>query len=137
MQQDHDLVIDTQGLSKHYNGVEALKSLDLKVAEHAIFGFLGPNGAGKTTTIKLLLGLAFPSSGSGSIFGRDIVSDSVEIRKRIGYLAQAPRFYEYMTARETLRLKAGFYYHGRQGRPADQRIFWWRAPAIGHRSGPS
>ena len=107
-----DLVISTQALSKNYNGVEALKSLDLNVARHSIFGFLGPNGAGKTTTIKLLLGLARPSSGEGSIFGRDIVDDSVEIRKRIGYLAQDPRFYEYMTARETLRFKTRFYYRG-------------------------
>lgn len=107
-----DLVINIQGLSKNYNDVEALRSLDLKVPEHAIFGFLGPNGAGKTTTIKLLLGLARPSSGMGLIFGRDIVGDSVEIRKRIGYLAQDPRFYEYMTARETLRFRAHFFYRG-------------------------
>jgi ABC-2 type transport system ATP-binding protein len=107
-----DLVISTRGLSKNYNGVEALKSLNLNVARHSIFGFLGPNGAGKTTTIKLLLGLARPSSGEGSIFGRDIVRESVEIRKRIGYLAQDPRFYEYMTARETLRFKTRFYYRG-------------------------
>lgn len=106
------MVIDTQDLSKNYNGVEALKDLNLKVPEHSIFGFLGPNGAGKTTTIKLLLGLARPSSGGGSIFGQDIVNDSVEIRERIGYLAQDPRFYEYMTARETLDFKARFYYRG-------------------------
>jgi ABC-2 type transport system ATP-binding protein len=107
-----NMVIDTQGLSKSYNGVQALKTLDLHVPEQAIFGFLGPNGAGKTTAIKLLLGLAHPTAGSGSIFGQDIVQDSVEIRKRIGYLAQDPRFYEYMTARETLRFKARFYYRG-------------------------
>ena len=92
MESEPDLVIDTQGWSKNYNGLEALRSLDLKVPEHAIFGFLGPNGTGKTTTIKLLLGLARPSSGRGSIFGRDIVDDSVKIRERIGYLAQDPRF---------------------------------------------
>jgi ABC-2 type transport system ATP-binding protein len=106
------LVIDTQGLSKNYDSVQALKTLDLKVPEHAIFGFLGPNGSGKTTTIKLLLGLARPTAGGGTIFGQDIVQDSVEIRKRVGYLAQDPRFYEYMTARETLRFKARFYYRG-------------------------
>jgi ABC-2 type transport system ATP-binding protein len=99
-------------LGKSYNGVQALKSLDLKVPKNSIFGFLGPNGAGKTTAIKLLLGLSRPTSGSGSIFGQDIVKDSVNIRKRIGYLAQDPRFYEHMTARETLRFKAHFYYRG-------------------------
>ncbi len=107
-----DFVIDTQGLGKSYNGVQALKSLDLEIPKNSIFGFLGPNGSGKTTTIKLLLGLTRPTSGSGSIFGQDIVQDSVEIRKRIGYLAQDPRFYEHMTARETLRFKAHFYYRG-------------------------
>jgi ABC-2 type transport system ATP-binding protein len=108
----HDLVISTQNLGKSYNGVQALKSLDLKVPKNSIFGFLGPNGAGKTTAIKLLLGLTRPTSGGGAIFGQDIVQDSVEIRKRIGYLAQDPRFYEHMTARETLRFKARFYYRG-------------------------
>jgi len=107
-----ELVIDTKGLSKTYNGVAALDSLNLQVPKNSIFGFLGPNGAGKTTAIKLLLGLTRPTKGGGAIFGQDIVRDSVEIRKRIGYLAQDPRFYEHMTARETLRFKAHFYYRG-------------------------
>ena len=107
-----ELVIDTKGLSKTYNGVAALDSLNLQVPKNSIFGFLGPNGAGKTTAIKLLLGLTRPTKGGGAIFGQDIVRDSVEIRKRIGYLAQDPRFYEHMTARETLRFKARFYYRG-------------------------
>jgi ABC-2 type transport system ATP-binding protein len=108
----NEFVINTQGLSKDYNGVQAVKSLDLKVSKNSIFGFLGPNGSGKTTTIKLLLGLTSPTSGHGSIFGQDIVNDSVDIRKRVGYLAQDPRFYGHMTARETLRFKARFYYRG-------------------------
>jgi len=107
-----DFVINTRSLGKAYNGVQALKSLYLKVPKNSIFGFLGPNGAGKTTAIKLLLGLTRPTSGSGSIFGQDIVMDSVDIRKRVGYLAQDPRFYEHMTARETLLFKAHFYYSG-------------------------
>ena len=107
-----EFVINTQGLGKSYNGVQALKLLDLKVPKNSIFGFLGPNGAGKTTAIKLLLGLTRPTSGGGAIFGQDIVQDSLEIRKRIGYLAQDPRFYEHMIAREILRFKARFYYRG-------------------------
>jgi ABC-2 type transport system ATP-binding protein len=110
-----DFVIHTRGLSKSYNGVQALKPLDLKVPRHSIFGFLGPNGSGKTTTIKLLLGLIRPTAGGGAIFGQDMLQDSIEIRKRTGYLAQEPRFYEYMTARETLRFKARFYYRGPPG----------------------
>jgi ABC-2 type transport system ATP-binding protein len=106
-----------QGLTKIYNSgkapqVTALKSLELGVPRSSIFGFLGPNGAGKSTTIKLLLGLARPTGGSATIFGRDVVRDGLEIRKRIGYLAQDPRFYDHMTARETLRFKARFFYRG-------------------------
>jgi len=105
-------VIETHGLSKSYKGVQALKSLDLQVQQHSICGFLGPNGAGKSTTIKLLLGLAQPTGGSGRVFGKDILKENDEIRRRVGYLAQDPRFYEYMTARETLRFTARFFYEG-------------------------
>lgn len=105
-------VIETQGLSKTYKALPALRSLNLKVNEHSIFGFLGPNGAGKTTTIKLLLGLARPTSGSATVFGHDILRDSVAIRRRVGYLAQDPRYYEAMTARETLRFTARFFFSG-------------------------
>jgi ABC-2 type transport system ATP-binding protein len=118
---NHPLVIQTHGLSKTYKDVIALKSLDLKVPQHSIFGFLGPNGAGKTTTIKLLLGLARPSGGSGSIFGCDIVRQSVAIRRRIGYLAQDPRYYESMTARENLRFTLGFFFKGPKGK-IEERI---------------
>ena len=110
MTTSNDLVIETQGLRKAYKNVQALKSLDLKVEKHSIFGFLGPNGAGKTTTIKLLLGLAYPTGGSGSVFGYDIQRQSVEIRKRVGYLAQDPRYYESMTTRDTLRFTLGFFF---------------------------
>ena len=112
METNNALVIETHGLCKTYKNVQALKSLDLKVARHSILGFLGPNGAGKTTTIKLLLGLARPTGGSGSIFGYDIQRQSVEIRQRVGYLAQDPRYYESMTARDTLRFTLGFFFKG-------------------------
>ncbi len=109
-----DWVIDTQRLGKTYRSVNALKSLDLRVARNSIFGFLGPNGAGKTTTIKLLLGLIRPTAGSASIFGLDSVRDSVAIRSRIGYLPQEPRFYEYMSARQILDYTAHFFFKGPQ-----------------------
>jgi ABC-2 type transport system ATP-binding protein len=108
----NSIVIETHGLSKTYKDVQALRSLNLTVKQNSIFGFLGPNGAGKTTTIKLLLGLARPTSGSANIFGRDIQRDSVAVRRRIGYLAQEPRYYEHMTARETLRFTARFFFSG-------------------------
>lgn len=75
MDSSSTLVIETDHLSKAYKGVQALKDLNLTVKQHSIFGFLGPNGAGKTTTIKLLLGLARPTSGSARIFGYDIQRD--------------------------------------------------------------
>jgi ABC-2 type transport system ATP-binding protein len=105
-------VISTQGLTKTYQGVNALQALDLQVPRHAIFGFLGPNGAGKSTAIKLLLGLTRPTAGSATIFGLDSVRDSLAIRERVGYLAQDPRYYDHLTARETLRFAARFFYDG-------------------------
>jgi ABC-2 type transport system ATP-binding protein len=112
MNTSHSYVIETDGLSKTYKGVEALKPLSLKVREHSICGFLGPNGAGKSTTIKLLLGLSKPTGGRALVFGLDAVYDSAAIRQRVGYLAQDPRYYDHMTARETLRFTAHFFYTG-------------------------
>jgi ABC-2 type transport system ATP-binding protein len=105
-------VIETHNLSKTYKEAQALKDLNLTVKQNSIFGFLGPNGAGKSTTIKLLLGLIKPSEGSASIFGHDVQRESVEIRKRVGYLAQDPRYYEHMTARQILGYTARFFYRG-------------------------
>jgi len=116
MELSGDPVIQTSGLTKTYKGTQALKGLNLSVHRHSIFGFLGPNGAGKTTTIKLLLGLAKPTSGSGTVFGKDIVRENTEIRAKVGYLAQDPRYYEQMTARQTLTFTAGLFYSG----PKDQ-----------------
>jgi len=110
--QPGEVVIRTSGLTKSYREVQALQSLDLEVKRNSIFGFLGPNGAGKTTTIKLLLGLARPSAGGATLFGMDIAHQSLAIRRRVGYLAQDPRYYDYMTARETLRFTARFFWRG-------------------------
>ena len=112
MNQSNEHVIQTMGLSKSYKTLDALKPLNLTVQKNSIFGFLGPNGAGKTTTIKLLLGLIQPTMGTGTIFERDIVKDSIAIRRRVGYLPQEPRFYEYMTARQTLDFTARFFFRG-------------------------
>jgi ABC-2 type transport system ATP-binding protein len=117
----NDLVINTEGLSKSFGGIHALKSLDLRVPPKSIFAFLGPNGAGKTTTIKLLLGLLKPTRGGGKILGMDILRDSVDIRARIGYLPQDARFYEHMTARQMLEYTAGFFYAGPQSE-IDKRV---------------
>jgi len=112
MNSPNSIVIETHDLTKTYKGVQALKDLNLTVKQHSIFGFLGPNGAGKSTTIKLLLSLIQPSSGRATIFGHDVQRDSVAIRKRVGYLAQDPRYYEHLTARQVLAYTARFFYRG-------------------------
>jgi ABC-2 type transport system ATP-binding protein len=112
MDTSDSLVIETQNLSKTYKEVQALRGLNLRVKQHSIFGFLGPNGAGKSTTIKILLGLIQPSGGQATIFGHDVQRGSVAIRKRVGYLAQDPRYYEHLTARQILDYTAHFFYRG-------------------------
>jgi ABC-2 type transport system ATP-binding protein len=112
MDPSNALVIETRNLSKAYKEVHALKGLNLTVPQHSIFGFLGPNGAGKSTTIKLLLGLIQPTGGRATIFGHDVQRDSLAIRKRTGYLAQDPRYYEHLTARQVLVYTAHFFYRG-------------------------
>jgi ABC-2 type transport system ATP-binding protein len=112
MDASHALVIETHNLSKAYKDVQALKDLTLTVKEHSIYGFLGPNGAGKSTTIKLLLGLIQPTGGRATIFGHDVQRDSLAIRRRTGYLAQDPRYYEHLTARQVLVYTAHFFYRG-------------------------
>jgi ABC-2 type transport system ATP-binding protein len=99
--------ISMVGLTKHYTGVRALTDLTLDVPAGTVFGFLGPNGAGKTTALKVLAGLARPTSGGATVNGV-AVSAAGDHRRHLGYLAQDPRFYGWMTGRETLRYVAGF-----------------------------
>jgi ABC-2 type transport system ATP-binding protein len=107
-----ELIIATQDLTKTYGKQAVVNQLNLSVPRGSICGFLGSNGAGKSTTIKLLLGLTQPSAGVGTIFGQNIVDDSVAIRERVGFLAQSPNFYGYLTARETLQFVASFFFSG-------------------------
>src|SRR4051794_37811225 len=99
--------ISMDGLTKHYAGVQALTDLTLDVPAGTVFGFLGPNGAGKTTALKVLAGLARATAGSATVNGI-AVSAAGEHRRQLGYLAQDPRFYGWMTGRETLRYVASF-----------------------------
>ena len=105
-------VIQTESLGKTYGEVTALSNLDLKVPRNSIFAFLGPNGAGKTTTIKLLLGLTKPTQGGATVLGHSIVTGNDEIRRNVGYLAQQPKFYKELSARETLRFAASLFFKG-------------------------
>src|SRR3954452_149976 len=118
--------IQTRGLSKRYGRVRrgpvsgsvvrALEDLSVDVRVGEIFGFLGPNGAGKSTTIRLLLGYLHPSSGSASVLGRDIVRDSVEIRRRVGYLPGGIALYDSLTGERLLD-----YLGDLTGRPSSRR----------------
>ncbi len=100
--------IATAGLTKHYPGVAALTDLTLDVPSGSIYGFLGPNGAGKSTTLKVLAGLSTPTSGSASVAGIPVGAGPA-YRREVGYLAQEPRFYDWMSARDTLRFVASLY----------------------------
>ena len=103
-----DPAISTAALTKHYPGVQALTDLSLDVPAGTIYGFLGPNGAGKSTTIKLLAGLTRPTGGTSSVAVIPVAAGPA-YRLEVGYLAQEPRFYDWMTGRETLRFVASLY----------------------------
>jgi ABC-2 type transport system ATP-binding protein len=99
--------IRATGLTKRFGTILALDGLDLDVPAGSIFGLLGPNGAGKTTTIRILTGLAQPSAGTAEVAGIRVGLDRPELRRRLGYLDQDPRFYGWMRARELLELVGG------------------------------
>jgi ABC-2 type transport system ATP-binding protein len=106
-----DPAIATHGLSKDYGSGRGLFELDLEVARGEIFGFLGPNGAGKSTTMRLLLDLIRPTSGSAQVLGLDTKTESVEIRRRVGFLPGDLALYPRLTGRAVLeylaRLRGG------------------------------
>ncbi|HSM01630.1 MAG TPA: ABC transporter ATP-binding protein [Acidimicrobiia bacterium] len=103
--------IRTERLRKFYGKARGIVDVDLEVQVGEVFGFLGPNGAGKTTTIRTLLDLIRPSSGTATVLGLDSVEDSMEIRRRVGYLPDELPLWDWMTPRQVLdhlsRLRGG------------------------------
>ena len=99
-----DAVLETRELAKRYGKTVALDGLSMRVGRGEVFGFLGPNGAGKTTAVKLLLGLARPSAGSGTVLGRPLGDRTA--RRRIGYLPELFRYQGWLTGREILGVHA-------------------------------
>jgi ABC-2 type transport system ATP-binding protein len=100
------LAIHTQDLGKRFGTRAALESIDLQVPRGTAFGFLGPNGAGKTTLIRMLLGLAEPTSGSMRLLGRDLPEHSAAALARVGAIIEEPRFHPHLTGRENLAVHA-------------------------------
>ena len=111
--------IETEGLTKRYGSVAAVKGLDLTVERGTIYGFLGPNGAGKTTTMRLLAGLTRPSDGIATVADTD-VRDRDSLGEHIGYVPDTPPVYEKLTAREQLSAVADV--RGLDADPARDRI---------------
>ncbi len=100
------LAIETHGLGKRFGGRAALESIDLAVPRGCAFGFLGRNGAGKTTLVRLLLGLARPSSGTMKLLGHDLPGGRAEALARVGAIVEEPRFHPHLTGRENLHVHA-------------------------------
>lgn len=101
--------IETKKLTKYYGKTLGIKDLDLAVQEGEILGFVGPNGAGKSTTVRVLLSLIYATSGSATIFGKDVVQYGPEIRQDIGYLPSEVFYYDNMRAIDLLKYSASFY----------------------------
>ena len=89
--------IETKQLTKSYGKARGIIDINLRIEEGEIYGFIGPNGAGKSTTIRLLLGLLFPTSGGGTIYGLDIVKNSPEIKKGVGFVPSEIYYYDGLT----------------------------------------
>lgn len=103
------LIIDVNNLDKNFNDKPAVIDFSLQVNQGEICGFLGPNGSGKTTTLRMLCGLLTPDGGTGTCLGFDILRDSYEIKKQVGYMTQSFSLYSDLTAYENLELIARVY----------------------------
>jgi len=115
-----NIIVETKGLTKSYNGVTVVDNLNLRIAEKEILGLLGPNGAGKTTTILMLLGLTEPTSGTAEVCGYNPTREPLQVKRLIGYLPENVGFYGSLTARENLQFIAEL--NGIGQAEADDRI---------------
>jgi ABC-2 type transport system ATP-binding protein len=98
-----DLAIASTGLTKRFRGGQvAVDHVDLAVPRGSVYGFLGPNGSGKTTTIRMLLGLAFPTSGTAQVLGVPMPDGAVRVLSKVGSLVEGPAFYSYLTGWDNL-----------------------------------
>jgi len=108
------------GVSKRYGDVTAVDYLDLDAKKGEIFGLLGPNGSGKSTTLKMILGLVKPDSGSVNVLGISVEDDPVAIKRKVGYVPESPRVYEFLTGLEFLDFTGDVY--GMQSEEKKKRV---------------
>ena len=99
-----EVVISVRELTKRFGDFTAVDRLSFEVYRGELFGFLGANGAGKTTAMRMLCGLSFPTSGSGTVAGFDVVREGEKIKRRIGYMSQRFSLYDDLTVMENIRL---------------------------------
>jgi ABC-2 type transport system ATP-binding protein len=107
-----DAVIETHELTKRFGGRAVVDRLSLTIPKGAIFALLGENGAGKTTTLRMLTGLSPADAGRAAILGQDCWRDAEKLRRRVGYVPERPRFYDWMTVAEIGWFAAGFHAQG-------------------------
>jgi len=101
-----NIIVETEDLTKNYNGTTVVDQLNFRVNENEVFGLLGPNGAGKTTTILMLMGLTEPTSGVAKVCGFNSTREPLQVKRLVGYMPERVGFYENMTARENLQFIA-------------------------------
>lgn len=117
-----EIVISVRDLTKKFGNFTAVDNISFDVEKGEIFGFLGANGAGKTTAMRMLCGLSFPTSGTGSVAGFDVMTEAEEIKKHIGYMSQRFSLYNDLTIWENMMLFAGIY--GMSKQESEERALW-------------
>ncbi len=116
------VAVQVEHLTRRFGTFTAVDDVAFQVKKGEIFGFLGPNGAGKSTTIRMLCGLLSPSSGTGTVAGFDIISQTEQIKLHIGYMSQKFSLYEDLTVTENIGFYGGIY--GLSGKRLEQRLNW-------------
>jgi ABC-2 type transport system ATP-binding protein len=123
-----DNAIETRGLGRQYGRRWVVNHLDLAVPRGAVYGLLGLNGAGKSTTIRMLMGLVRRHAGEARVLGLDPAREAVAVKRRVGYVAEAPAFYDWMTVGEICRFVATYRRDHWNPRRAEDLIARFRLP---------